>query len=1054
MGIEYRQSAIREVRDQLLLDYADDKYLNIVTANMGLTRPAFGFNDDTWRAIAKIVGLNYKQITTQFEQVFAVMFGPKVTQATSLTTDTSVGDRSLFVRSTENIPQIGTVILDEGLATEESHQYCLINRYTNEIMLDTALIFAHSAYDRDASSLLLTTRPSFNQVVLADTSMFPTTYPYPVVLGRGTANEEVVEVLNNDIASRTLTVTALTNTHTNAFVSPIFSDLAIDYTANTYYLNLDSSLKFPDEGTVKLSNPPEFEATSGTVTTVDTTAGSFKTDQHAGRTVVFFGDTTPALANVASTIASNTDSQLTFAAIATPPASGDSFYIATTVDAVSGSVNDVTAAASTFTAGEYAGSEVTFVGNVTAALAGQTAKIVSNTATTLTFESAIAAVPVVGDKFYLRPIIHYTRVSHNEGNLLLRNAVPSNLPEGTRVELLEEVEDALFCPVKVNGSLWDVIQVEPRHVELLLPDELEPDRDLRSASYLHPEYAAVRPSTTLGANALVGDAELTLTSAVGFPVQGIMELDGGTEYVGYYRPLITQSVVVGSSNNNTTGAQIYVNGPLTVGSLVGDQLFVGDAPAKTITANTANLITLDSPFENEQWATIVADGAQASWYDPFIVRFRDGNVLANAFTAGDAADDWELNYAGTDLVEGDLWDYDNVHAGPYVYDFGSQSPTNLENVGQLTTTLQGPMTLQVDQLAIRDAIEVDDASFLPTSGFPYNILVGSFSSSRESAEVIDIGLRSLTETDVAVVSVASQTYLEVTSLGTGSGFRFPNANGYRVRVGRGTANDEIIYVTDVDGVAVPPQLICEAMVNPHGLGEVVELVSDVISVSNLRNDHVGVIDITDRKNLFPATTSTDREQADICQAQYDDITLSTTVGLDSSGTITLNYGHGVVDARNQLVATYAAGVGSVFLVDSTLFPTSGTPYPIKLGAGTYNEEVAFVTGNNTGTGELTLANNTRFDHQIEDDVLFTAGEEESIEYSSIDGNTLRFSSAIVLESNHHIDETALGSQVLTNIHPAGYDFPLRMPPSLRSRLQYLFDLLRAAGVQVTIISAR
>jgi len=48
MPVSKNQSAIREVRDQLFADTADGRRLNIVGANLGLDRPAFGFSDDNF----------------------------------------------------------------------------------------------------------------------------------------------------------------------------------------------------------------------------------------------------------------------------------------------------------------------------------------------------------------------------------------------------------------------------------------------------------------------------------------------------------------------------------------------------------------------------------------------------------------------------------------------------------------------------------------------------------------------------------------------------------------------------------------------------------------------------------------------------------------------------------------------------------------------------------------------------------------------------------------------------------------------------------------------
>jgi hypothetical protein len=71
------QSDIAEVRDQLTVDYADGKYLNVVSSNLGMQRPPFGFSDATWRALVRVLALQYKQITTKFEAVLSIILGSR-----------------------------------------------------------------------------------------------------------------------------------------------------------------------------------------------------------------------------------------------------------------------------------------------------------------------------------------------------------------------------------------------------------------------------------------------------------------------------------------------------------------------------------------------------------------------------------------------------------------------------------------------------------------------------------------------------------------------------------------------------------------------------------------------------------------------------------------------------------------------------------------------------------------------------------------------------------------------------------------------------------------
>lgn len=77
----------------------------------------------------------------------------------------------------------------------------------------------------------------------------------------------------------------------------------------------------------------------------------------------------------------------------------DALDQSTNLVAVSGSTTTVVDGASTFVAGAQIGNYVTFAGNTTAALAGVTARVSSNTTTTLTFSSILPASPAAGDTY-------------------------------------------------------------------------------------------------------------------------------------------------------------------------------------------------------------------------------------------------------------------------------------------------------------------------------------------------------------------------------------------------------------------------------------------------------------------------------------------------------------------------------------------------------------------------------------------------------------------------------------------------------------------------------
>jgi hypothetical protein len=182
MTTERIQSDIKEVRDQLSLDFADGEYLNVISRNLGMDRPILGFTDDSWRAVVKILALEYKQIANKFRDVLAIIFGPRVTEVGTLAESVVLGDAEFVLNDTSNLPQLGTLVFDEGLATEETREYCYIDRVTNTVYLEAAFQAAHSARAFDSEEPIVLVEGT--KVVCRKTNNFPiTNYPYPVVLG-------------------------------------------------------------------------------------------------------------------------------------------------------------------------------------------------------------------------------------------------------------------------------------------------------------------------------------------------------------------------------------------------------------------------------------------------------------------------------------------------------------------------------------------------------------------------------------------------------------------------------------------------------------------------------------------------------------------------------------------------------------------------------------------------------------------------------------------------------------------------------------------------------
>lgn len=72
-----------------------------------------------------------------------------------------------------------------------------------------------------------------------------------------------------------------------------------------------------------------------------------------------------------------------------------------TLTATAGTATSVTDAGAFTGVNSLVGCTVTFAGNVTAALAGTTAKVITNTVNTLTFTAPLAGTPAAGDTFTL-----------------------------------------------------------------------------------------------------------------------------------------------------------------------------------------------------------------------------------------------------------------------------------------------------------------------------------------------------------------------------------------------------------------------------------------------------------------------------------------------------------------------------------------------------------------------------------------------------------------------------------------------------------------------------
>ena len=204
------RNKLQQVVDELSLDWATGKYLNVISGNYGLHRPAIGFTDAKWRAATKIIALQYKQIANKFRDILELMLGPQVTITSNLLVDSPAGSRKLQMVSVEDVPQAGIVILDAGLATEETLEYKFVDVVSNVITLSSPTSFDHLAVTRNAKSILVSSLAGSSAALVINSEMFPQDYSagqkHTLVLGPGTPEEEIVQLYGNDITTNVLTI--------------------------------------------------------------------------------------------------------------------------------------------------------------------------------------------------------------------------------------------------------------------------------------------------------------------------------------------------------------------------------------------------------------------------------------------------------------------------------------------------------------------------------------------------------------------------------------------------------------------------------------------------------------------------------------------------------------------------------------------------------------------------------------------------------------------------------------------------------------------------------
>jgi hypothetical protein len=437
--------------------------------------------------------------------------------------------------------------------------------------------------------------------------------------------------------------------------------------------------------------------------------------------------------------------------------------------------------------------------------------------------------------------------------------------------------------------------------------------------------------------------------------------------------------------------------------------------------------------------------------DPDVLHLARG--LANAHIATETVALDEDEYAGTDLEIGDptvATARPDRYQGPYVFSPGDDLAESVETT--LDENLAGPAKLLMTQQPPRRSLEVRDASLFDSTG-QFDIRVGKGKASNETIDVAGVTLRR----DVTGLTINSNTTFPQTTLRLSAVTNLPTTSGYRILIDKGNSNEEIIIFSQLNSVAPTTDIDLEvATTKDHSIGETVELLADVFELSeNITYTQPGLIPFTQRTTVLPGPM-TDADRIVEIEELRDYIDLASAASFPpAGGTVIINFGRRVVPVSSRFIVASAPTDTTLELEDTSGFPTSGYPYFVEIGVDTKEVEYIGVSNNNTTTNILTIASGVLFDHEIGEHVRYNPGTAKVLSYQTAVTGTperLTFDPVISIGESHLIAEPVhLSSVPLGLPGQLGSDYPFYLPSNWADRLKTIFDLGRAAGVEIVVI---
>ncbi len=271
---------------------------------------------------------------------------------------------------------------------------------------------------------------------------------------------------------------------------------------------------------------------------------------------------------------------------------------------------------------------------------------------------------------------------------------------------------------------------------------------------------------------------------------------------------------------------------------------------------------------------------------------------------------------------------------------------------------------------------------------------------------------------------------------------FPQANGinpanYRIIVDEGGANEEILTVLQNSAAGPGVFTLSSGTTIAHAPGETIGLLNDVLTFDPLIAAHTG-------PQVGPTVAGHPVEPL------TETIELVSGVDFrDDGGTVYINFGKERINVRSRITAVVSPTI--LEFADTSIFPDATDPYAIRIGEGLPAEESASVIANDTGLNRLTMSVALVGTFAVGDYVEFTAGTPATFVYVDRDTNTLDLAQPTVFPSGYTKGETVIFSPSESVPSEFGTSYPLLMPPDATICLRSLFDIVRAAGVEIEFL---